>query len=238
MQDPTPIPNQEPHSTQTQHHRDVLNDLVDMGHAMARRIHASAMAEPATPEDPAADLTIPFDRIARAVRRTLILVRTHDAPSPVRTPRASSRRRILRTVEDIIARKAPADTRDALQAELHERVERPDLAESIGDDIDHGRSIHDIIGELCDDLGLATPGMPARKRRTPADIATLIARAAPRTAVSRANPPHQDRHCEAPLGAAAIQGSRTQVSRVAPEPQLHVRENGAAAAAAAVKPPW
>ena len=227
MQAPTPTTNQEPH---TQHHREILNDLIDMGHAMARRIHAKAMAEPPapTPEAPAAepDLTVPFDRIARAIRRTILLVRTLDAPPPARTPRAAGRRRILRTVEDIIARDAPTGTRDALQTELHERIERPDLAETIDDDIDQGRSIYDIVGELCDDLGLATPGMPARKRRTPTDIATLIARTAP----------PEPRHCEAPLGAVAIQGHQTNVrcgppTPQAPEPQPQ-REP------AAVKPPW
>ena len=154
-----------------------------------------------------------FDRIARAVRRCIALARALDIPArPAKDPahhRAAARRRILRAVEDAISRKlsaaAGADdtgfddadfdhapntaspTAEALTAELHERLDGPDLDTDITN-----RPLADIIAELCRDLGIAPPAGPHPwKRRTPADIAALCARAAaPARPAQTAPQPH------------------------------------------------
>ncbi len=160
---------------------------------------------PAPPPAPDIALTVAlaaaFDRIARAVRRSIALARSLAQPiPPARDPaqhRAAARKRILREVEDAIQRAAPgfdhaaddgsgADTdaasADTLTAELHDRLDAPDLDDDIS-----SRPVADIITEICRDLGLATlPGSHSWKRRTPKDLEQLCARAA---ALSGARPP-------------------------------------------------
>ena len=78
--------------------------------------------------------------------------------------------------DDTGANSPPSDasTAEALTAELHERLDGPDLDSDIT-----SRPIADIVAELCRDLGIAPPAGPHPwKRRTPADIAALCARAA------------------------------------------------------------
>ncbi len=206
-----------------QYYRDVLHELIDMGAGFARLLHqqAAAPAHAAPPDatrpqpapSPAPDVLIPdalismaaaFDRIARAVRRSIALARSlaHPVP-PARDPaqhRAAARKRILREVEDAIQRTAPgsghaapngfsADAADlddasaeALTAELHDRLDAPDLDDDIS-----SRLVADIITEICRDLGLAAlSGAHPWKRRTPTDLEQLCARAA---TPSRASPP-------------------------------------------------
>jgi len=207
------------------YYRQVLHDLIDMGTDLARLLHQQASAQaaqrttpPSAPQSPAPqpapppapDALIPdplvstaaaFDRIARAVRRSIALARSLAAPvPPARDPaqhRAAARKRILREVEDAIQRTAPAsgqtapshaapngsdadasdaadDSAEALTAELHDRLDAPDL----DDDISR-RPIADIITEICRDLGLAAlSGAHPWKRRTPKDLEQLHARAA------------------------------------------------------------
>ena len=183
-----------------QQHRQALRDLIGMGTDFARLLHGRATAQatqdahdappsqptntpPApTPSPPPADALIPlaaaFDRIARAVRRCILLARSLDAPAPSACDparhRAAARRRIIREVEDAIHRTNEGDPADALHAELHERMDTPDLDDDLST-----RPIAEIVTELRRDLGLATlPGDHAWHRRTPDDIAHLNARAA------------------------------------------------------------
>ena len=187
-------------------YRRVLHELIDMGADLARMVHAEARsridlrAEAQTAAGsradrlaageltPAADATVAFDRIARAIRRTVSLARRLDEPVPARETvqraaaehRAAARRLIIRAVEDAIQRQpsddAAWDTEGDCYAELEERLDGPDL----DDDIDH-RPVGDIIVDICRDLGIAAaPGMRPWKRRPPADIAALCARAAAR----------------------------------------------------------
>jgi hypothetical protein len=164
------------------HCAEVLLDLVDMGRELARMvIHevqsqtAAAAAIGDTSSTPAQDGTVAFDRIARAVRRTVLL---HDRladpkqkPSPLQ--RIAARKRIIRDVEDAIAHKAPADEQEALHAELLERLDRPELDNEIAD-----RSVADIVADITRDLGISgLYDSHPWKRRIPHDIAILNARA-------------------------------------------------------------
>ncbi len=178
-------------------YRQVLHELIEIGTDLARIVHRQATpapnSEPAAA--PAPDPTIAFDRIARTLRRTIALARKLTDPAPPRPAEQSSERRriarkqIIREVEDTIQREAKGDKdrTEALNAELYERLETIDC----DDDIDN-LPIAEIIAAIRRDLGLAhLPGTHPWKRRTPADVRDLCARAAgpstpqPRTAQPR-----------------------------------------------------
>ena len=151
---------------------------------------------PSLPPCLPSELAIQFDRLARTVRRTVLLVRRITEPVPVRPAARPSveppnaRRHVMREVEDVIQRRAETDQEeDALNAELLERMDGPDIIEDLGD-----RPTAAVIADLCRDLGIAhVPGTHPWKRRTPADIALLCARAAatppPRPKPGPAPPP-------------------------------------------------
>ncbi len=159
------------------YYRAILHDLIDRGADLARQLHERSVKEPES------DLTIPFDRITRTIRRTIALAR-HIATNPPkartateRTPidRTQAREKIIRGVEDAIeARRGPKTDTETLYNELHERL----LDDGIERDL-RNRPIQEIIEELARDLGVAHQSRAyIWKRRTPADIATLRARAA------------------------------------------------------------
>jgi len=191
---PTPAANQNDPGQQaadTGYYRQVLHDLIGMGTDLARLLHGQATTQahpaqqaanphPTPPPEPTPDIIAAFDRIARAVRRSITLARSLAEPlPPANDPaqhRAAARNHIIRAVEDAIQRTADAPDAEAasLTAELHDRLDTPDLDE----DLSH-RPIAEIITEICRDLGLASSsGNNPWKRRTPADIAQLSARAA------------------------------------------------------------
>ena len=191
------------------YYRRVLHELIDMGADMARLVHreAARLEADAAPDRPGAEtvpgLAVAFDRITRAVRRTIGLAQRLDqrADGQAAGRRVAGRRQIIRAVEDSIQRRADAGEQEALEAELLERLDGPDL----DDDIDH-RPIADIIADICRDLGLAAPaGTQPWKRRTPGDIAMLCERAA-RTGASRTE-------------ASRTGASRTVVSRNGAAPE-------------------
>ncbi len=153
---------------------------------------------PPAPDLPAADALIrtaaSFDQIARAVRRSIALAQSLEHPKqPARNPtehRTTARKRILRAVEDTIQRKdfddayADCDSPDTLRAELLDRMDAPDLDDDIAN-----RPVEDIIRDILRDLGIAAlPGARPWKRRTPADIAELNARAAEPTSPRQPSP--------------------------------------------------
>lgn len=103
MADPQPSPDQAPSAAPghqeeagTQYFHSVLRSLVGMGHDLARHIHAKAIApdpapapaEASAPRQPdvAPDLTIPFDRIAGCIRRTIAQALALDDPRPPPVP--------------------------------------------------------------------------------------------------------------------------------------------------------
>jgi hypothetical protein len=156
------------------HHRDILNELIDIGAAMARMVarqasrHDDSVAEP-----PTENLTVAYERCARAVRRSIMLYeKLVEPPKPARH-RVVARRRIIRDVEDAIERNAPADEQENLHAELLERLDSPDLDNEIAT-----RTAPEIVTDICRDLGIAhLPAIHPWKRRIPHDIAVLNARA-------------------------------------------------------------
>ncbi len=172
----TPTPPQSPPSSPEEddaYYRAVLHDLIDRGADIARQLHERAAKHPES------DLSIPFDRIARTIRRTIALAR-HIATNPPKTARAAvertlAREKIIRGVEDAIeAKRGPATDTGILYNELHERLDDADFERDL-----RTRPIDDIIEELARDLGVAYQSRAyIWKRRTPADIATLRARAA------------------------------------------------------------
>ena len=188
----------DPSAENVRYYRRNLHDLIDMAMDLARTVHAKATTpEPSEPPEsgrsatPAADPIVAFDRISRAIRRTIALAqRLDDPPRTAAQHQASARKCIIREVEDAILRRpAKPGEQDRLETELQERLDSPDL----DDDIFH-RPVAEIIAEICRDLGIASPPGPLPwKRRTPADIAELCARAArprpPQNAVAEASPP-------------------------------------------------
>jgi len=148
---------------------------------------APAPAKAPAPAASLQDLAAAFDSISRTVRRCIMLAQSLDTPKPPRTPapdrtaaRTAARKRILRAVEDTLGRQdyddsyRVCDPTEALHAELLDRMDAPDLDRDI-----ESRPIDDIIKDILRDLGLAAlPGTRPWKRRTPADIAELNARAA------------------------------------------------------------
>jgi len=215
-------------ATDTHAYRGVLHGLIEIGADLARLLHQQAAAQaraaqqdaalhpaqvPAPPPAPGALVSIAaaFDQVARAVRRSIALARTLNEPAkPALDParrRAAARKRILREVEDVIGRKAhdssyaDCDNAEVLAAELHERLDAPDL----DDDLSH-RPVAEIITEIRRDLGLdALPGARPWKRRTPEDIAQLCARAAA-----------PSRLCKPGAGPQDIRSSTAQPSSIPP----------------------
>jgi hypothetical protein len=153
--------------------RQVLHDLIDIGADIARALRQQAQAD-AAPEA-GSDIATGFDRVSRAIRRNMLLARrlgeAPEAAAPCR--RVAARKRILREVEDTIQRTTAAEAAEPLHAELLERLDAHDLDEEIDQ-----RPVAEIIADICRDLGIAHyPGTHPWKRRTPADIAELCARA-------------------------------------------------------------
>jgi hypothetical protein len=203
-----------------------------MQQATVHAQQAAALAQQATDVQPASapapsatpgalnKTAAAFDQIARAVRRCIALAQSLDEPAHTPAPdRTAARTRILRAVEDTLGRQdyddsyRVCDPTEALHAELLDRMDAPDLDRDI-----ESRPIDDIIKDILRDLGLAAlPGTRPWKRRTPADIAELCARAA---APSR--PAGSIPHDPSP----GRQDDHSAVARQAPDPQPDQREPG------------
>jgi hypothetical protein len=168
-----------------QYYRRVLHELIDTGVGLVRLVSQPARSQGEAAAAPTADpalvvtVAIAFDRISRAVRRTIALARKVAEPVALAAAhpaqhREAARRRIIREVEDVIQRTAGHAEAENLHAELLDRLDAPDLDDDIGQ-----RPIADIIADICRDLGLAAqPGTHPWKRRTTEDLTTLRVRAA------------------------------------------------------------
>ena len=178
---PNPLRTTARQAEDAQRYRTLLHNLMDMGAAIARRIHDQVMAqpEPQTLADAQvlADTAIAFDRVARTVRRTVMLARKLDEPvrPDAAEHRTEARKRIIREVEDAIDFRATSADYRGLVAELHERLDSPELDE----DIDT-RLVADIIADICRDLWVVRTADATKpwKRRYPEEVRELCERAA------------------------------------------------------------
>ncbi len=153
----SPTPSAEPDSAtlaaDAAYYRRVLHGLIDLGADMAPVVHEQT-AHPVAPE-PALDMAMAFERISRAVRRTINLARKLADPvkaSTARDPgvhRAAARMRIIRAVGESIDSGATDAEASDMREELADRMDAPD----VDDDIDQ-RPIEEIIGEICRELGI------------------------------------------------------------------------------------
>jgi hypothetical protein len=156
--------------TDAQSHREaVLDALMDLGHELAQLVVDQAKAGVM----PAAAAAIAYDRITRSIRRGVLVI--HEVARPAKAvDRVAARRQIIRTVEDTIERESEGPAAKALHREFLDRLDTLDMDADLST-----RPVEDIIAEICRDLGIAAaPGLTIWKRRTPADLAQLQARAA------------------------------------------------------------
>jgi hypothetical protein len=148
--------------------------MLDIGSEMAEILTYQIRSQIEDPEAARATVSA-YATLAQSVRRTIMLHEKLGQPKKNPARRILVRRRIIRDVEDAIAREArsPAE-QETLHAEFIERLDRPDLEEDIAD-----RPAAEIITDICRDLGVAdlSDGHPAM-RRSPHDIAILNLRAA------------------------------------------------------------
>ena len=170
----------DPAEDPTPYYREILHDLIELGTEIARHTHRQALAAEGAE---AGDHTLAFDRVARTIRRTILLAQRIEDEAPVRK-QSAARRRIIRAVEDAIERTPKSTDKPILHNELQERLEAPEFADDIT-----ATPIAEIIADLCRDLGIAAlPGTKPWMRRTPADIQLLH---------RRATPPQPHRHTQA-----------------------------------------
>ncbi len=189
MSHPTPARTEPTAQADDAHHlRSVLLELIDLGRDLARLVHQQAMAtqNQAEPNRPAADFTIPFERIARSIRRAILLVEKLDQPTPTgydialaAQSRAAARHRAVREVDEDLSILSDAELaeRTAHLDHLDRLDPDPDLDPDLAPDlnIDHARParpIREIIADIRADLIAAAtdsigpqadpPGTPPR----------------------------------------------------------------------------
>ena len=151
------------------HLQDVFVSCVELGHELAQLAIAPAK-ETTLPVDNA---SIAYHRTTRSMRLSAWLIRKLGESGKI-VDRVAARKRIFRTVEDVIQRHEDDVDTESLQEELMDRMDSPDLEDEI-----RARPIEDIITDIVRDLGLAqVPGNHPWKRRTPEDLARLCALAA------------------------------------------------------------
>ncbi len=192
MSHPTPTrPEPTAQADHAHHLRDVLLELVDLGRDLARLVHQQAMAtqNQAEPNRPAADFTIPFERIARSIRRAILLVEKLDQPTPTgydialaAQSRAAGRHRAVREVDEDLSILSDAELAErTAHLDRLDRLDRLDPDPDLDPDLDPylnndhprpARPIRDIIADIRADLIAAAtdsigpqadpPGTPPR----------------------------------------------------------------------------
>lgn len=185
MSHPTPTRTEPTTQADDAHHlRSVLLELIDLGRDLARLVHQQAMAtqNQAEPNRPAADFTIPFERIARSIRRAILLVEKLDQPTPTgydialaAQSRAAGRHRAVREVDEDLSILSDAELaeRTAHLDHLDRLDPDPDLDPYLNNDHPRpARPIREIIADIRADLIAAAtdsigpqadpPGTPPR----------------------------------------------------------------------------
>ncbi len=98
-----------------------------------------------------------FERVSRAVRRTVALVQRIEAGWPRSRPvddrQTMARRQVARGVGERIARHASGELAERLFDELRERLETTEF------DGDLDQPVEVVIAAICRDLGLPEPGL-------------------------------------------------------------------------------
>jgi hypothetical protein len=154
-------------------HQAVLNRAIDFGDRLMRLTVEQAEAATLPVEKAAAA----YDRVTRSIRKSIWLVGKLAAPAHTRI---AARKQIIRDVEDAIQRHAEPEDVETLHEELLDRMDTAELEADIAT-----RPVEAIIADITRDLGLdATPFCHPWKRRTPADLAELHARAARSTPIT------------------------------------------------------
>ena len=169
--------------------RAALEELRDLGMDMARLTVARAKADAEDGVD--ADRSPAFERINRGIRRAIFLLQyiARDAAraeaEAARSGRTQirARKQIIRDVEDATVTR-PKPERDALAAELCERLDAPEFTRELA-----GMTIAEASQLIRNDFGLGKTF--THKRRTPADVQNLEARAR-HSAHAAALPDHPD----------------------------------------------
>ncbi len=162
------------------HYKALCRDLADTGmevaHALRDRIAITDHAPLPAQDELLPALAKGFDVVSASIRRTILvaqrLIEGRALPNP---DRRAATKRVLREVEDEMVRaRVDPEHAERLTHELHERIETPEFEDELDD-----RPVADIIKDIVHDLGLGCVlGNPPRwKRRTPAEIADLAARA-------------------------------------------------------------
>ena len=154
-----------PRAAERARHRAILNELIELGADAARMVHRQIKVthdyevETGTTVWPAPDRTASFERMARSVRRTILLIERLDEPA--RAPTSDDRRavqdRAWRGVEAASAcalvddelEDAPADAAERLDAERPERVDTLDSEDWLD-----ARPMAELIAGICRELGL------------------------------------------------------------------------------------
>ena len=190
---PEPPPPTGPSPEDTAFFRATLNELIAMGTDIARRLHRDLTDQP-TPDAPAPEnpeaRALAFERVARAVRRTILLAQRLEtaapqraAPAPSRDPaqhRIQARTHLIRKVEAAIGAQAQdAVHAETLNAEFRDRLDAPDLEDDI-----YARPVQDIIDDILQDLGVHLySDLALWPRRTAQDLRRIadLARSPPHT---------------------------------------------------------
>ena len=155
---PVPANEAQRRAAAKERHRAILEELLDLAMDLARTVHhqAELRANDVTAPDP----TPAFDRVARTVRRTVMLV--HKLDEPAAAPRApgAGPRAVTKPVEKM----TDAELDELIEAEGLDRLD-----DDPGEDFDN-RSVGELLAELARHAGIpprpAAPGSPFRHAET------------------------------------------------------------------------
>lgn len=165
----------DPHNPTLEADRAALEELRDLGMDLARYIIARAKADAEDGDD--IDRTPAFERASRGVRRAVHLLqhiaglcaKAEADRARARADGVRARQQIIRDVEDATVNR-PKPERDALVAELYERLDAPDFDAALA-----GMTVAQASELIRHDFGLGQ--IFTHQRRSPADVEALAARA-------------------------------------------------------------
>ena len=167
-------------------YRECLHGLLEVGAALAANLpnqaKAAAYIEAKSAEPPSFDAMAAFERVARAMRLTILLARSLAEPPPV--PR--SHRQSTAATPNLAGTAQASPPEHAERAEQPERAERPEIVERVEDIA--GRSPADVIAEVTRDLGIPNPWQPRPAADLPTRTAGSVAPARPRAEYVGADP--------------------------------------------------